>query len=162
LPPLLKYIEPNGATHPINGNTFSLLTSFRHHHSSKERKDSKERKPAYRKRSRSDDRRHHRDYKKTDRKDDYRKKKDSKVKKGRGFLRMDHSSAMRGWEEDDYGRNLKKLKDEAGRLQSWNTKPKEAAPVIVEPTRVEMKADSPASSVERMRRRANSSNPYYV
>lgn len=32
-------------------------------------------------------------------------------------MRMDHSSAMRGWEEDDYSKNLMKLKQEADKMK---------------------------------------------
>ena len=40
---------------------------------------------------------------------------EEKHKKGRGFARMNANTAMRGWEDEDYMENLKKLKDQATR-----------------------------------------------
>ncbi|CDW80996.1 UNKNOWN [Stylonychia lemnae] len=83
-----------------------------------------------------------------------------KVKKGRGFVRMNANSALRGWEDEDFQKNEKKLKDLAERISGKNRQQKQAEveiPKNVEEIVTEKeKIDSRGSSVERLRMKASS------
>eukprot|EP00347_Sterkiella_histriomuscorum_P021529 403333660 len=126
---------------------------YRHHH-----------KNEY-SRYKRDDRERGRDRESRER-DDRRRREADKVKKGRGFMRMNANTAMRGWEEDDYDQNQKKLKDLAEKLSGRNRQEKVTEPIKkeepVKPTihddieMMEKQHQSRGSSVERLRHKASS------